>query len=367
MSASSKPNQFIFKAKTSAGFAFKVVAEYLSNLLKWPPFEVNEKGIFVRGMDQQGEVLVDVGMPRGNFTVFKCAKPIYFSVNAAHFYRLLKTIKKKDTICLFINEQRPLQLGISVEQGDVNHIPVATFIQINYQQPISIDLPDGYEQSIVETSQRFQTLKLLQPIGPEMKTTIIDNRCITFFVNGKNLFSREIPLGEQIEDDEENLPSYTLTYTTNHITQLTKCAGQSGNIQMFHHEDLPLLIKMEVTSLASMAIYIKSNELIEALENDHEDTEQDNNAVEETNETKDQAEDDSTGNDEKEVEADEEDVVDEAEEEEAEEEVVEEVDEEEDVAEADEDAVEEAENVEEVDEEEVVDEDNQEISDEETA
>jgi hypothetical protein len=268
-SAKPKRNQYVFKAKTKDGFGLKVLAEYLSNPLKFPTFQVNEKGIFIRGMDQAEEVGLDVEMARENFTIFKCPKPVNFSVNATHFYRLLKTIKKKDTVSLFILESRSQQLGICVEQGEEAGDKVTTYIQISIVPPDDIELPEGYKQCIVETSKRFQKLKMLQQIGPELIATVINGKTITFFVNGKNLYCREVTLGEDPEDDDEDESgSYSLTYTTSHVTQLTKCAGQSGNIQIFHHEELPLLIKMKIASLAIISVYIKAHELIDQLDNE---------------------------------------------------------------------------------------------------
>ena len=266
-----KRNQYVFKAKTKDGFGLKGLAEYISNPLKFPTFQVSDKGICIRGMDQPEEIGLDIEMVRQNFTVFKCPKALNFSVNATHFYRLLKSIKRKDTVSLFILEQRSQQLGICVEQGDEAGDKVTTYIQISYVPPDDIELPgsDEYNSCIVETSKRFSKLKMLQQIGTELTATVINGKTITFFVNGKNLYCREVTLGEapDDEDNDENTESYTLTYTTSHITQLTKCAGQCGNIQIFQNEQLPLLIKMQIASLATMSIYIKAHELIDQIEN----------------------------------------------------------------------------------------------------
>jgi Proliferating cell nuclear antigen, N-terminal domain/Proliferating cell nuclear antigen, C-terminal domain len=266
-----KRNQYVFKAKTKDGFGLKGLAEYISNPLKFPTFQVNDKGIYIRGMDQAEEIGLDIEMARQNFTVFKCPKALNFSVNATHFYRLLKSIKRKDTVSLFILEQRAQQLGICVEQGDEAGDKITTYIQISYVPPDDIELPgpEEYSSCIVETSKRFSKLKTLQQIGTELTATVINGKTITFFVNGKNLYCREVTLGENQDDEDvdENAESYTLTYTTSHITQLTKCAGQCGNIQIFQNEQLPLLMKMQIASLATMSIYIKAHELIDQIEN----------------------------------------------------------------------------------------------------
>lgn len=291
MPTSPTPTQmsgFIMKAKTREGFALKTISELLSNQLKFPPFNVNSDGIYLRATDQKRTVLIDLELPRENFIVFKCPKPIHFVVNSGHFYKLLKAIKKKDSVTLFINERQPMQLGICVEQNDETGDKVTTYINITYIQPEIIALPEGYGQPIIETSKRFQKLKTLHSIGAsEMKATVIGNSAIRFFVNGKNLFSREITIGEEPDDDEDVSESYTQTLATAHITQLTKCAGQSGNIQIYHHEELPMYIKMRTGTLGSLSVYIKSKELIEQLEeeDDEEVAEQDEQEEETTTAT----------------------------------------------------------------------------------
>ena len=201
----------ILKARSREGFTMKILSEFLSNSLKFPPCKVTDKGMFLRATDQNREILIDLELPRENFTVFKCPKPLYFIVNSSHFYRLLKTIKKKDSVTIFIAEQRPMQLGICVEQNEESSDKVTTYINITYVQPEDIDLPDGYDKPIIVTSKYFQKLKTLHSIGNEMKVTIVNNSTIKFFVNGKNLFSREISIGEDTDDEHEEKKSFTQT------------------------------------------------------------------------------------------------------------------------------------------------------------
>ena len=267
----------IWKAKSKEGFCVKLLSELLSNISKFPPFKVSDRGLFLRTTDQAREILIDLALPRENFTVFKCPKPLYFIVNSGHFYRLLKTIKKKDAVTMFINEHRPMQLGICVEQNDEKADKVITYINITYVQPEEIDLPEGYENPIIVTAKSFQKLKTLHSIGAEMKVTVVGNSSIKCFVNGKDLFSREICLGEETDEDtdeeEDSRKIFTQTLATSHITQLTKCAGQSGNIQVFHHDELPLQIKMRTGTLGTLTVYIKSKELIDQLEEEPDEVE----------------------------------------------------------------------------------------------
>ena len=273
-------SQYLFRVKTPEGFIIKLLSEYLANTIKHPQFYVSQKGISLRTADQNREILIDLDLPRENFKTFKCPKPLNFTVNSAHLYRLLKTIKKKDSVTIFIDENRPMKLGIRVEQAEDTSDKVTTFINIVYVQPEEMDLPEGYGEPRIAASKQFQKLKALHGIGSDITVTVVGKKPIKFFVNGKDLFSREIPIGEEEDDDEESetspadQPTYCQTFSTHLITQLTKCAGQSGNIQIFYDEELPLQIKMRIGTLGNMTVYIKSKELIEMLENDSGEEEQ---------------------------------------------------------------------------------------------
>ena len=270
---------YIFHVKTKEGFMLKLISEYLSNTIKYPSFRIDSTGIYLRSVDSENVVLIDLKLPSTSFPKFKCSKPLVFGINSTHFYRLLKNIKKKDSISLFIKDNRELELGISVEQNDENNDKVTTYINISYVQAEDIDLPDGYKDPVIVTAKNFQKLKTLHSIGSDIKLSIVKN-CIRFFVNGKGLFTREVVMGEDEDDDNENdskrVSSYEQTFVTHLITQLTKLASQRSNstIQVLYNDELPLLLKIKTGDLGEMSVYIKSKELIE-LENESNDQQED--------------------------------------------------------------------------------------------
>lgn len=276
MSSKSNNESYILRAKTRCGFSLKLLSEYLSNQLRFPPFYANPEGIWLRSIDQNQEILIDIAMPQDNFSSFKCSNTLHFIINSTHFYRLLKTIKKKDSVTIFITEKQPLQLGFCIEPNDEKEDKITTYINIVYVQPNEIDLPEGYGKPINITSKRFQKIKTLA-IGNKLKIIGTDKR-IKLFVNGKNLFSREIILGDDSNSDDEESAS-TQTYTTSHITQLTKCASNKDEnfVQISYHDELPLLIKMRIGNLANMNVYIKSFELMEQIQSDDDNNDNNDN------------------------------------------------------------------------------------------
>jgi len=268
--SNSKPNNsnlngninvnYLFKAKTKEAFVFKVLGELLSNTLKFAPFRINETGIYLRQTDTKREQLLDIGFHKEKFTVFKCSSPINFIVSSNNFYKMLKNIKKKDSVIIYIREDEPDKLGICVEQGEDNN-KVSTTIKISYNQMEDINLPDGYNNPIIMNNKEFQKMKNLHNIS---KTILVNSISgfIRFFCDGGDLYSREITIGE-IDEDDSNDNQYEQNFYTHHLTQLTKCAGQSGNVQIFVHEDLPLKIKMNLGNIGELTCYIKSKEMID--------------------------------------------------------------------------------------------------------
>ena len=263
-----EPVNYLFRAKTkeSDAFVIKVLGELISNVVKWAPFTVNEKGISLNQRDERNEQWIEVFLNKENFHVFKCEQPINFLVNSMTFYKMLKTIKKKDTINIFITADDPLRLGITVEQATEKN-KVTTYIKISYNRPEDIQLGNemmSYAKPLIISSKEFQKMKILHAISKEIKL-FSNNGELKFLCDAGEIYSRELIINTEDDDETDSLPNnYEQTYNTQCITQLTKCAGQSGNtVHLFIQRELPLKIRMRAGNLGEMVIYIKSKEMLE--------------------------------------------------------------------------------------------------------
>ena len=119
----SKSNKgFLFQAKTDEAFVIKILGELLAQRLKFAPFKVTPDGIFLLKMDPKKQQLIEIALEKTNFSPYRCSKTIIFSVNTTYFYKMLKCIKKKDGLRLFIHEDDPHNLGICIEQKGEGNI-----------------------------------------------------------------------------------------------------------------------------------------------------------------------------------------------------------------------------------------------------
>jgi DNA polymerase III sliding clamp (beta) subunit (PCNA family) len=190
-------------------------------------------------------------------------------LNLNHFHKMLKSIKKKDSLQLFIDDQMPNELGIKTIPKENTRITTSG-IKIQEIQNIEIDVPQGYGKPVIVPSAEFQKMcKDLSSIGSINISVMARDFYIEFTANADGILKRQVRFGENEDSDddvpEENNPVYTATFTTDQLSRISKLSGLSSTMQIFPgSERLPFLFRSPVGSLGKISIYIKSQELIEA-------------------------------------------------------------------------------------------------------
>jgi proliferating cell nuclear antigen PCNA len=268
----------IFKCKSNEAYCIKILAELLSNNIKTGCFVLDDTGISLRMMDHHRSILIDLNLNANNFQMYKFnSKKIYMGINLNHFHRMLKSIKKKDSIELFINEDAPNDLGIRVIPKENNRV-TTSFIKIQNVQNLDINIPTGYNKPIIVSSSEYQKLvKEMSSIGSTLKV-LSKNYSIEFSCNAGGILKRTVQFGEIDEDDDVPLATtttaggltpaaavsaeYEQEFVTDQLCRITKLSGLSTNMQIFPGK--PLLFSSSVGSLGKICIYIKSKEQIDS-------------------------------------------------------------------------------------------------------
>lgn len=266
-------NTTLFKAKTGEAYYIKILAELLSNNLKTGCFELNSEGIFLRQMDNQRKTLIDLELLSDSFSIFKYKgeDKQYIGLNLNHFHKMLKSIKKKDSLLLSILSSSPTDLSIETIPKE-NTRKTTSYIKIQNTQNLDIDVPEGYGKPVIVPSSDFQKMTKDLNIGNVVK---VESRgfFIRFTSDADDVLKRKVEFGEHEEDeDETTYPLYSQTFATDQLSRIAKIAGLSNTLQIYPGH--PLLFRTSVGSLGKLSIYIKSvedceNEKIE----EHSDTE----------------------------------------------------------------------------------------------
>ena len=260
----------LFKCKTGEAYYIKVLAELLTNNLKTGCFEVSEKSITLRMFDHHRKTMVDLELLAENFSVYKYKLENNFclGLNLNHFHKMLKSIKKKDSLQLFIDSDNTTELGIKTIPKENTRITTSG-IKIQTIQNLEIDIPEGYGKPVIVLSSEFQKMcKDLSSIGSTNITVVAKNFHIEFIADADGILKRKVVFGENDDssdedDNNDSNPEYTATFATDQLSRITKLAGLSGNMQIFPASgNLPLLFRSNIGSLGKIAIFIKSKGLL---------------------------------------------------------------------------------------------------------
>lgn len=266
----------IFRAKSNEAYVLKILAELLASNIKTGCFEIDNTGISLRMMDHHRKVLIDLKLfsESSGFTIYKFnSSKMYLGINLNHLHKMMRPIKKKDTIELYIDDDFPNNLCIKVTPKENNRTTTST-VKIQSVQNLDIDLPTGYSNPISISSINYQKmLKELGNIG-----NVINVGAKTFSINfscsATGVYGRTVSFGDTDEDDD-NDRTYNQEFNTETLSRISKMAGLSANIQIFPGK--PLYFKSNIGNLGEINIYIKSKEQIEkdtyAVENSDSDYE----------------------------------------------------------------------------------------------
>lgn len=259
-----------FKAETGDAYHVKVLAEILANNLKTGYFLISQNGITLRMMDEPRTTLINLGLDAENFTSYKF-KPkknsIHAGLNMNHLHKMLKTIKKKDTIQLIIDQKDMNELIIRTIPKETGARITCSYIKIQETQNLEIDLPEGHNKPIIVLSSEFQkmckdTLNMSTTVIVEAKNSHIKFTCDAEGVMKRTVEFGDIESDDDDEDDEDETEYYRQEFSSEHLSRITKIAGLSSTIQIFPSKS-DLLFKSNVGDLGKIAIYIKSKEQIE--------------------------------------------------------------------------------------------------------
>ena len=221
-------------------------------------------------MDHHRRVLIDLDLQSENFTLYKFKNPekMFIGINMSHFHKMVKAIKKKDSMVLFIDDERPTDLGIKVVPKENNRV-TTSYIKIQDIQNLDIDIPLNYGKPVIVPSAEYQKLcKDMNNIGTTINI-VSKGFYVRFLCNAGSVYSREVVFGEIGDEDDEtetitDQTEYNEDFDIEQLCRIAKISGLSSNMQMFPKEGLPLFFRSNIGSLGKISIFIKCKKQIEA-------------------------------------------------------------------------------------------------------
>lgn len=265
----------IFKAKTNEAYIIKILAELLSSNIRTGCFEISKSEIKLRMFDFHRKTLIDLKLIGEKFNVYKYSHSedtLSVGVNLNHFFKMLRSIKKKDSLELHIEKDNPTELIITTIPKE-NTRKTKSGIKIQTIQNLDIEIPGGYTNPILITSCDLQKMcKDLNYIGGTNIEVFSKNKYIEFSANADDILKRTVCFGDEDSEDDEDSDSsnysstveYKSNFTMEHFFRIHKITGLSSSILVYPSKmQLPLLFKSDIGSIGRISVFIKSKEMIE--------------------------------------------------------------------------------------------------------
>jgi hypothetical protein len=206
-----KPPRKLFHMEVSKGYVLKVVFDTLAVTLSRCNITIDKTGFYINTADDFHTILFDIDFPRKNFKDFSCKKKMTISVNLKHMQPLLKNVKKKDSIVMYIEEGSD-KLCINITPGGNKENPRFERNGIVFQTiptPEKEELPNGgYKHPMVIESNDFQKIKKLTSVGKQITVQIQDSNYISFDSDAGVVYTSALIFGtlkdpSEYDDEDE--------------------------------------------------------------------------------------------------------------------------------------------------------------------
>lgn len=214
-----------FSAKVSKGYIPKVVFDAMATNLSRIIIQLTKRGIYIRMADRDEITLArsmwNIEWERKKFAEYKCVKDETIIVNAKHLQKMLKNVKKKESITFYITKDKPDLLFIVVEpttgQTGCSRVKAETVkLGIQRVKTVAPDLPDNYIDSdgktcsaygnpIVINAVDFQKIKKLTGVcKTSILVTIQKDNYLQFQSGDETVMGLDLEFGELTENPNED-------------------------------------------------------------------------------------------------------------------------------------------------------------------
>jgi proliferating cell nuclear antigen PCNA len=253
-------DEYLFYCKTREGYVFKVLFELLKNCVKTASIKISKEGLTITSIDSKRQLLLVVKMDRHNFNIYRSLNIMNISVNLTSFYNMLKTIKKKDGICLYIESSTPNKFHIIKDDMDQSE-RCANNIQIMKTQDIEYDDVDEYSDPIIIPAKKLQnTLKDISTTKGRVTEIESNGHWMRFYCDNGQMMTADKKHGD-IETKEDI--TYKESFDSSLLVKLQKILGLSQNVKVYITDSCPLKFELNIGSLGTISIYIKSREIVD--------------------------------------------------------------------------------------------------------
>ena len=256
-------NNNLFYCKTTEGYIIKSVFELLKNNIKQGCFVISNNSISLRMTDSNNKILIDLVLLAENFIQYKYTKSqeFFVGINIPIMYSLVREIKKKDSIALYIENDNLTDLYVSIIPKDGVAITTGK-IKIQNFQSVEIETPSLALYSnpkILHSNAYGKIIKSLSGnVGGNIITVSSTLSNIQFIGSSNGICSRNVLISNDIiVDEKEDGNKIIQEFETEQLIRISKISSLSTQLQCYQKDELPLFIKTNIGNLGVLKIFLK--------------------------------------------------------------------------------------------------------------
>jgi proliferating cell nuclear antigen len=249
-----------FELKTVQVSVIKGLIEALKEIITETNIEISPNGLRVSATDPSVTILVHMFLQAENFESYKCDETIVIGINIINLFKLTRTIVNNDSLTLYIDEEKPSQLGIRIENEEYNKVTDYKLNLIDIDEEI-ISAPDtDFVTMITMPSNEFQKIcreafNIAEVIEIKSMGDQLILSCNGEFAQQETTYAHT-DSGVSFSRDESKGNDTIIQgyYLLRHLALFSKCAGLCQSIKLFLANENPLVIEYSVGSLGSLLL-----------------------------------------------------------------------------------------------------------------
>ena len=256
----------VLTIKTVQIAPFRTLMTALKDILLETNISFQKDGIRIINMDKSHTILAHLFLRAENFELYECKMDkIIIGVNMFHLFKLINSIDNDDTLTIYIENADYLDgitshLGLKFENGDIKQCKTQK-LRLIEPEPEELEVPDVTFSSIINIpSSDFQKIiRDMSVISDKLEIKSVGNELI-FKCNGQ-FASAEI---HRSESDSADGMKFKLKQDSSKIIQgefsihnlgyFIKCPNLCSQIEVYLENDLPLVVKYNVSSLGEIKL-----------------------------------------------------------------------------------------------------------------
>jgi proliferating cell nuclear antigen len=243
----------ILELQTVQSNAIRILSEVLKETLNDVNLTFDKSGLKIMAMDGSHVALIHLKLQADKFEYYYCENKLQVGLNMLSLFKLMKTVTNNDTVTMFIESNKPHELGIKIENADKNSRTIFHLKMLDIDEN-ELRIPDVALDSVISMpSNEFQRIcRDMLNISDNIIITS-SNNSLKLSCNG-DYASQETVIGETSHGlvfskrDGDVSGEFSLKY----INLFTKSTNLSNTVEIYMKENYPLMLVYNVANLGSI-------------------------------------------------------------------------------------------------------------------